>query len=97
MYIVESLLTANWPVLQDAMWHIILPAFALSLTYFGVATRVTRASMLEVFQKDFIRASYAKGLSSRTIVYKHALRNAMIPTVTVLGLLLGALLGEPSS
>ena len=52
-----------------------------------------RSSMLEVFRKDFIRAWYAKGLSGRTVVFKHAVRNAMIPTTTVLGLLLGALLG----
>jgi peptide/nickel transport system permease protein len=93
MYLVDSLVTGNWPVFQDAAWHIILPAAALSLTYFGVVTRVTRASMLEVIQKDFIRAAYAKGLTGRTVIFKHALRNALIPTTTVLGLLLGALLG----
>jgi len=93
MYIVDSLLTANWVTLKDSLWHIVMPATALALTYFGIVTRIMRSSMLEVFQKDFIRASFAKGLSRRAVVYKHAIRNAMIPTTTVLGLLLGALLG----
>ncbi len=93
LYIVDSLLTGNWIDLRDALWHIIMPALALALTYFGIVTRIMRSSMLEVFRKDFIRASFAKGLGSRAVVYKHAVRNAMIPTTTVLGLLLGSLLG----
>ena len=93
MVIVDSLLTANWPVFVDAVWHIILPATALALIYFGIITRVTRASMLEVLQKDFIRTSYAKGLGRRAVIIRHALRNALIPTTTVLGLVLGSMLG----
>jgi peptide/nickel transport system permease protein len=92
MYIIDSLLTGNWTDLMDSLWHAIMPATTLALTYFGLVTRVTRASMLEVFEKDFIRASYAKGLSDATVMFKHALRNALIPTTTVLGLVLGALL-----
>jgi peptide/nickel transport system permease protein len=93
LYILDSLLTGNWLVLRDSLWHIVLPATALALTYFGVVTRVTRASMLEVFNKDFIRASYAKGLPRRKVIYKHALRNAMIPITTISGLMLASLLG----
>jgi peptide/nickel transport system permease protein len=93
MYIVDSLITGNWVDLKDSLWHIVLPAAALALTYFGIVTRIMRSSMLEIFQKDFIRASFAKGLGSRAVVYRHAVRNAMIPTTTVLGLLLGSLLG----
>jgi ABC-type dipeptide/oligopeptide/nickel transport system permease component len=93
MYVVDSILTANWRVFENAVWHLILPAAALSLTYFGVVAKITRASMLEIMQKDFIRAAYAKGLRARTVIFKHALRNALIPTVTILGLLLGGLLG----
>ncbi|HKM75988.1 MAG TPA: ABC transporter permease [Candidatus Bathyarchaeia archaeon] len=93
MVIVDSLLTANWAVFFNAIWHIILPATALSLLYFGVITRITRASLLEIFQKDFIRAAFAKGLAKRTVIVKHGLRNALISTVTVLGLLLGSLFG----
>jgi peptide/nickel transport system permease protein len=92
MVIVDSLLTGNWPVFTDAVWHIILPATALSLIYFGIITRVMRASLLEVLQKDFIRAAFAKGLENKTVLLKHALRNAMLPVVTILGVLLGGLL-----
>jgi peptide/nickel transport system permease protein len=92
MMIVDSLLVGNWQDFVDAVRHIILPATSLSLLYFGIITRVTRASLLEVFQKDFIRAAFAKGLGRRTVLFKHALRNAMIPTVTILGVLLGGLL-----
>jgi peptide/nickel transport system permease protein len=93
MVIVDSLITSNWSVFTDAVWHIILPATTLALIYFGIVTRVTRASMLDVFDKEFIRASYAKGLSARTVIFRHVLRNALIPTTTVLGLVLGSLLG----
>jgi ABC-type dipeptide/oligopeptide/nickel transport system permease component len=93
LYLVDSLLSGNWIDFKDSLWHIVLPASALALTYFGIVTRVLRSSMLEVLQKDFVRASYAKGLSKRRVVFKHALRNAMIPTTTVIGLLLGSLLG----
>jgi peptide/nickel transport system permease protein len=92
MYIVDSLLTGNWVDLTDSLSHIVLPAVALALFNFGVVTRVARSSMLEVLQKDFIRGAYAKGLPKRTVVYKHALRNAMTSTITVVGLVLGYLL-----
>jgi peptide/nickel transport system permease protein len=92
MYIVDSLLTGNWADLKDSLWHIVLPASALALTYFGIVTRIMRSSMLDVLQRDFIRAAFAKGLTKSAVVYKHAVRNAMIPTATVLGLLLGSLL-----
>jgi peptide/nickel transport system permease protein len=93
MVIVDSLLKGNIPIFLNALDHIVLPAATLSLIYFGIVTRVTRASLLEVFQKDFIRASYSKGLRRRTVIFRHALRNALIPTVTVLGLLLAGLFG----
>jgi ABC-type dipeptide/oligopeptide/nickel transport system permease component len=93
MVLLDSLLKGNFPIFLNALDHIVLPATALSLIYFGIVTRVTRASLLEVFQKDFIRASYAKGLRRRTVIFKHALRNSLIPTVTVLGLLLAGLFG----
>ena len=93
MVIVDSALTLNWPVFADSVWHIVLPATALALIYFGIVTRITRASMLEILQKDFIRGTFATGLPKRTVIIKHAVRNALIPTITVLGLVLGQLLG----
>lgn len=71
---------------------LILPAFTLSLFSAAVLVRFVRASMMEVLHQDYIRTAYAKGLNFRTIVYKHALRNALIPAVTVLGVQLGQLL-----
>lgn len=93
LYVVDSLITGNWVDLEDSILHLIMPAFALALTYFGLVVRVTRASMLEVSQKEFVKASYAKGLSKSAVVTKHILRNALISTTTMIGLILGSMLG----
>lgn len=91
-YILDSLLTGNWPVLLDSLSHIILPALTLSLYSMGLAARVLRSSMIDVLQSDYVRTGFAKGLKRSTVVYKHALRNALMPTITVLGLNFGYLL-----
>ena len=93
LYILDSLITRNSAALVDSLKHIILPGFTLSLTGITGITRMTRASMLDVLQKDYIRAARAKGLSPEVVVLKHALKNALIPTVTVLGLQFGSMLG----
>jgi ABC-type dipeptide/oligopeptide/nickel transport system permease component len=85
MYIVDSLLTGNWPDLVSSVRHIILPAFALALLTFSIITRITRSSMLETIGKDFVRTAKAKGLPKRTVTYRHTLRNALTSTVTVIG------------
>lgn len=72
--------------------HIILPAIALGTALAAVVTRMLRSSMLEVMSENYIRTARAKGMSERTIIYKHALRNALIPTVTVVGLQIGYLM-----
>lgn len=72
--------------------HLILPAFTLGVLYLAQYSRQTRASMLETLQSDFVRTARSKGLSERTVVYKHALRNAVIPVITLAGLQLGTLL-----
>lgn len=72
--------------------HIILPAVTLGVGLAGLITRLTRSSMLEVIRQDYIRAAKAKGMSERGVIFKHALRNALIPIVTVLGLQFGFLL-----
>ncbi len=92
MYVVDSLLTANFPALYSSLQHLILPATSLAFLNFGIATRMTRASMLEVFPLDYVKAARAKGLSEYVVIYKHALRNALVSTVTVLALLAGSLL-----
>jgi len=93
MYVVDSLLTGNWVDLEGSILHLIMPATALALTYFGLVVRVTRASMLEVAQKEFVKASYAKGLTKGAVVIRHVLRNALISTTTMIGLILGSMLG----
>jgi len=82
--------------LRDGVWewlrHLILPSVALGTVYVALIARMTRASMLDVLAQDYIRTARAKGLPERTVVYKHALRNAMIPVLTLIGLQFGALL-----
>ncbi|MGM0852841.1 MAG: ABC transporter permease [Bacillota bacterium] len=85
----QLLPVAGW----DSMLHIILPAFTLGVGGAAIVARMTRSSMLEVVRQDYIRTAQAKGLKSFAIIYKHALRNALIPVITVVGLQFGALLG----
>jgi peptide/nickel transport system permease protein len=79
--------------LQDRIWHLALPVFCL--TYEGLAylSRQQRAGMLEVIRQDYIRTARAKGLSEKTVVFKHALRNSIIPIVTLMAALFPAILG----
>ena len=80
-----------WNML-DVAEHLVLPALTLGLIYLAQYSRLSRASMLEVLESDYVRTARAKGLAERRVVYKHALRNAIIPVVTVVGLQFGALL-----
>jgi len=93
MYLIDSLITGNFRIFFDALVHMIMPAFCLSYHSMAIITRMMRSSMLEVMRQDYITLARAKGLSERTVIYKHALRNAMIPTMTVIGLTFGGLLG----
>ena len=76
----------------DVLYHLILPTFTLSLVYLAQYSRLSRAAMLDVLGSDFIRTARAKGLAERVVLYKHALRNALMPVVTVLGLQFGNVL-----
>lgn len=93
LYILDSLITGNIPALIDSIKHIILPAVALSSYSMAIIARMTRSTMLEVVKQDYIRTARAKGLLERTVIKSHALKNALIPIVTVIGLQLGTLLG----
>jgi ABC-type dipeptide/oligopeptide/nickel transport system permease component len=73
--------------------HLILPAFTLSLPSIAMISRMTRSSLLEVLQEDYVRTARAKGLSKRAVILRHALRNALIPIVTLSGLQMGQLMG----
>ncbi|MEW6671272.1 MAG: ABC transporter permease [Thermodesulfobacteriota bacterium] len=92
-YILDSVLTRNWEALRNALWHIIMPAVTLSTIPTAIVARMTRSSMLEVLRQDYIKTAKAKGLSSFKVIYKHALRNALIPVVTTIGLQFGILMG----
>ncbi len=88
----DSIITGNFPALISVLRHLILPAVALGTIPMAMIARVSRSSMLEVLRQDFIRTERAKGLSERMVIYKHAVRNAMVPVVTVIGLNFGLLL-----
>ena len=90
--VIDSIITLNGAALISVLEHLILPAIALGTIPMAIIARTTRSSMLEVLRQDFIRTERAKGLSERKVIYKHAIRNAMVPVVTVIGLNFGLLL-----
>jgi ABC-type dipeptide/oligopeptide/nickel transport system permease component len=92
MSVVDAILAGNFPYTVDAIDHLVLPAGVLAFINMGIATRMTRASMLEVLPLDFVKSARMKGLSNFMVLYKHALRNALITTTTVLGVTAGGLL-----
>ena len=84
------------PFVEDPIGNLkqfLLPAFAVAIQLMAIIMRMTRTTMLEVLSQDYVRTARAKGLSNRTVVYRHALRNATIPVITVIGFQLGALMG----
>lgn len=91
-YILDSLMQKNWPAVWDALTHLFLPALALGVNMLGILMRVTRSSILEVMNEDFIRTARAKGLRENNVVWRHVTSNALIPVITVVGLELGTLL-----
>ncbi len=91
--IMNSLITAQWTVFWDAIRHMILPAIALATIPMAIIARITRSSLLEAMNKDYIRTARAKGAPEQRVVRHHALRNSMLPVVTIVGLQLGVLLG----
>ncbi len=94
--IFNALITGNFVVLKDALWHLILPCVAVGTIPLSIIARMTRSSLLEVLGQDYIRTARAKGLIERVVIYKHALRNALLPIVTIIGLSIGGLLsGAP--
>ncbi len=88
----NALITGNYEVLRDALWHLILPCVAVGTIPLSIIARMTRSSLLEVLGLDYIRTARAKGLRERAVIFKHAMRNAMLPIVTIIGLSFGGLL-----
>jgi ABC-type dipeptide/oligopeptide/nickel transport system permease component len=93
LYIFNTLITGQWDKLWDAIRHLILPAVALGTIPMALIARMTRSSLLEVLGLDYVRVARAKGLRERSVVLRHAFRNAMLPVATVIGLQLGYLMG----
>lgn len=90
--ILNGLITGNFKLVLDALWHLILPAMAVGTISMAVIARMTRSSLLDVLGQDYIRTARAKGLIEALVIRKHALRNALVPIVTVIGLQTGGLL-----
>jgi len=91
-YLLDSLITGNVAALGDALRHLAIPAIVLGTVPMAILARMTRSSMLEALNQDYIRTAHAKGLSERGVVLGHALKNALLPVVTVIGLQVGFLL-----
>jgi len=90
--ILNSIITGNWATLKDALWHLILPSVAVGTIPLAIIARMTRSTLVEVMQQDYIRTARAKGVKEQKIVRKHAMRNVMIPVITIIGIETGALL-----
>lgn len=93
MYLIDTLVEGNRGKFANAFSHILLPAFCLSYVYLAITTRIVRSSMISVMGLDFITTARANGIREAVVVLKHALKNALIPAVTITGLSIGELLG----
>jgi peptide/nickel transport system permease protein len=91
-YIIQSLAAGNMKAAWDGIKFVIMPAIALGTGMMGLIMRVTRSSVLEIMNEDYVRTARAKGLGERTVLWRHVLRNALVPIITVVGLELGTLL-----
>ncbi|RTG93629.1 peptide ABC transporter permease [Thermus scotoductus] len=91
--VLDGMLALKPEVLMDALRHLILPALTLGTIPLAILTRITRSAMLEVLSQDYVRTARAKGLAERQVILKHALKNALLPVVTIVGLQFGTLLG----
>lgn len=91
-FVLDGLMTREWDAAWDALKHLILPSITLATIPFAVIFRITRASVLEVMDEDYVRTARAKGLNASVIRNRHIMRNALIPVVTIIGLQIGALL-----
>ncbi len=93
LYIVDSILALDGEALLSSVTHIILPAVTLSFAILGIIMRIMRSSMLDVMNQEYMNTARAKGLSYHDVIHKHGVKNALIPTTTILGMSFGGLLG----
>lgn len=92
LLLLDSLLSRNWEAMRNALAHLLMPAFVLGYVATATIARITRSSMLDALSQDYVRTARAKGLLERVVIVRHALKNALIPTVTIIGLVFGGLL-----
>ncbi len=92
VYSIDALISGNWPAFWSVLAHLVLPTATLGLILSGVFVRLTRINVIETFQSDYIGAARARGIRERVLVYSHALKNAMIPVITLIGLQVAILL-----
>jgi peptide/nickel transport system permease protein len=92
LYVVDAALTGNGAALVSALHHLMLPALTLGFAVMAPLTRMVRATMLEILESDYVKAAWAAGLSRRQVIYGDALRNALIPVITLLGVIFGFLM-----
>jgi peptide/nickel transport system permease protein len=92
MYTIDSLISGDWELFRLSLVHLIMPATVLAYGSLAVVTRMVRGGMLEVLNQDYIRTARAKGIAPQAVIFGHAVKNAMLPTVTSLGLQIGLLL-----
>ena len=90
-YTIDALLSGDFGAFSDVLWHLVLPAITLSTVTMAIVSRMARSSMLDVLSSDYLVTARAKGLREQAVVLGHALKNALIPVVTVIGLQMGAL------
>jgi len=92
-YTIDALLTGNWPVLENAAAHLLAPVIVLAFPAMAPIARITRSSMIEALDSDYVRAARSLGISERAVVLRYALKNALLPVVTYAGVIYGFLLG----
>ena len=93
IFFIDAIIDGNWGALKDVIEHLLLPATTLGLVYGGVFIRLIRVNVIRTLKEDYIEAARARGIGERSVVYRHAFRNALVPVVTVIGLQLALLLG----
>ncbi len=93
LYVIDGIMNGNLKVVWNALRHLIAPVLTLAILWWAFIMRITRSSMLETLRKDYIRTARAKGLKEKVVINKHAVRNALIPVVTVAGQMIVGLLG----
>jgi peptide/nickel transport system permease protein len=91
-FTIDSLLAGQWDIFRNSLSHLVLPSIVLGGFVAGIIARITRSSLLEQLNADYVRTARSKGLKERVVIQKHALSNALIPVVTIIGLLYGSLL-----